>query len=159
MKKILLIASVTLAISCGSNNQQQAVQAAAVQAKQATLDSVNAVAQKQKTIDLLQKIVVKDSVQQQAKHQEESTPSQPSTSSASNTSVQPVATTTPAHHKKGWNSTTKGAVIGAGAGGITGALVSKHKVTGALIGTALGAGAGAGTGAIIDNNKKKKEHQ
>jgi len=39
-------------------------------------------------------------------------------------------------HKK------KSTLIGAGAGAVTGALVSKHHVTGAVVGGAVGAGAG-----------------
>lgn len=56
--------------------------------------------------------------------------------------------------KKGWSSTAKGAVIGAGAGAITGAVVSKKKGQGAIIGGLAGAAVGAGTGAIIDGKKK-----
>jgi YMGG-like Gly-zipper len=48
----------------------------------------------------------------------------------------------------------KGAVIGAGVGAATGAIVSKKKGEGAIIGGLVGAGVGAGTGAIIDDKKK-----
>ncbi|WP_431245042.1 hypothetical protein ACQ9BO_00155 [Flavobacterium sp. P21] len=47
--------------------------------------------------------------------------------------------------------------MGAGVGATTGAIVSKKKGEGAIIGGLAGAGVGAGTGAIIDSNKKKKE--
>ncbi len=151
MKKALAIVSlVVIAYSCGNNSQQpqqDAVQAAAVQAKQATLDSVNAANQKQKTIDSLKTIVAKESIKKEE------------TQSTKTVTTSSTATATPEHHKKGWNSTAKGAVIGAGAGGITGALVSKNKVAGAVVGTVLGAGAGAGTGAIIDHSKKKKQNK
>jgi hypothetical protein len=77
-----------------------------------------------------------------------------------------VNTTTPdpapAPKKKGWKSwshTAKGAVVGAGAGAVTGAIVNKDRVKGAAIGTLIGAGVGAGTGAIVDHSKKKKESQ
>jgi hypothetical protein len=59
--------------------------------------------------------------------------------------------------KKGMSTPLKGALIGAGAGALTGAAVSKKKGKGALIGAAVGAGAGAGTGVIIDKQKEKKE--
>jgi hypothetical protein len=59
--------------------------------------------------------------------------------------------------KKGWSATAKGAVIGAGVGGITGAMVDKKKGEGAIVGGLLGAGTGAGVGAIIDKSKKNKE--
>lgn len=55
------------------------------------------------------------------------------------------------------NNTAKGALIGAGAGAITGAAVSKNnRGKGAIIGGAVGAAAGAITGRAID---KKKENQ
>ena len=41
-------------------------------------------------------------------------------------------------HKKGWSHRKKYGVIGAGAGAVTGALVSKHHARGALIGGAVG---------------------
>jgi hypothetical protein len=66
-----------------------------------------------------------------------------------------VATQAPAtHKKKGWSAKAKGAVIGAGAGAVTGALVDKKKGRGALIGGLLGAGAGTGVGALIDNKNR-----
>lgn len=150
MKKLVAIVSIcAIVYGCGNNGQkqQQATQAAAEQAKQSAIDSVTTAYEKQKTIDSLNTIVAQDSI---AKAKE------------SQTIVQPVATTTTAQietRKKGWNSTTKGAVIGTGVGAVTGALVSKHKGTGAVVGGLLGAGAGAGTGAIIDNSKKKNHKQ
>lgn len=66
---------------------------------------------------------------------------------------QPAAISTPAK-KKGWSGTAKGAVIGAGVGAATGAIISKKKGTGAIIGGLAGAGVGAGTGAIIDGGEK-----
>ncbi len=54
--------------------------------------------------------------------------------------------------KKHWSHRKKDAVIGAGAGAVTGAVVSKHHVKGAVIGSA----AGAGVGYIIGNKKDKK---
>ncbi len=54
------------------------------------------------------------------------------------------------------SSAAKGALIGAGAGAITGAAVSKKKGEGAIIGGLAGAAVGAGTGAIIDDKKKKQ---
>lgn len=62
-----------------------------------------------------------------------------------------------AKKKKKWSHTAKGAVVGAGAGAITGAIVNKDRVKGAVIGTLIGAGAGAATGAIVDQKEKKKK--
>ncbi len=145
MKKFAAIISIcAIMYGCG-NNRQQATQAAVGQAKQSTIDSVNAVNEKQRTIDSLNAVVAKDSIAK---------------TKVTRTEVEPVATTTTVQterRKKGWSSTAKGAVIGTGVGAVTGALVSKHKGTGAVVGGLLGAGAGAGTGAIIDNSKKDKK--
>jgi hypothetical protein len=54
--------------------------------------------------------------------------------------------------KKGWSSAAKGAVIGAGAGAVTGILVDKKDGRGAAIGGVVG----AGTGYIIGRQKDKK---
>lgn len=54
--------------------------------------------------------------------------------------------------KKGWSSAAKGAVIGAGAGAVTGVLVDKKDGRGAIIGGVVG----AGTGYVIGRDKDKK---
>ena len=61
--------------------------------------------------------------------------------------------------KKGWSAKAKGAVIGAGAGAITGAMVDGRKGEGAVVGGLIGAAAGLGTGAIIDKKQKQKEER
>ncbi|HEX8270637.1 MAG TPA: YMGG-like glycine zipper-containing protein [Flavobacterium sp.] len=61
----------------------------------------------------------------------------------------------PAAKRKGWSNTAKGAVIGAGVGAVTGAVISKKDGEGAIIGGLAGAAVGAGTGAIIDGKKKE----
>lgn len=55
--------------------------------------------------------------------------------------------------KTGWSHKKKGAVIGAGAGALTGALISHKKGKGALIGGAVGAGAGY----LYGRHKDKKD--
>ena len=55
-------------------------------------------------------------------------------------------------HKKGWSHRKKYGVIGAGAGAVTGALVSKHHARGAVIGGVVG---GAG-GYLLGRHKDKK---
>ena len=54
--------------------------------------------------------------------------------------------------KKGWSSAAKGAVIGAGAGAVTGVLIDKKNGRGAVIGGVVG----AGTGYVIGRAKDKK---
>ncbi len=55
--------------------------------------------------------------------------------------------------KKGWSNSAKGAVIGAGAGAVGGAIISKKKGKGAIIGGVLGAAGGY----IIGKHKDKKD--
>ena len=62
------------------------------------------------------------------------------------------AAPTQTQEKKGWSSAAKGAVIGAGAGAVTGILVDKKDGRGAAIGGVVG----AGTGYIIGRQKDKK---
>ncbi len=57
--------------------------------------------------------------------------------------------------KKKMNNTTKGALIGAGIGAASGAVIDKKPVRGAVLGGVVGAGAGAVTGKIIDDKKKE----
>ena len=64
-----------------------------------------------------------------------------------------------AQKKKGWSHTAKGAVVGAGTGAVTGAIINKKRGQGAIVGTLIGAGVGAGTGAIVDAQKKKKNQR
>ena len=67
-------------------------------------------------------------------------------------SAAPTVVYQEAPRKKGWSAKAKGAVIGAGAGAIGGAIINgRNRPVGALIGGLLGAGAGTGIGAIIDH--------
>ncbi len=61
-------------------------------------------------------------------------------------------TKTVVKHKKGWSHRKKYAVIGAGAGAVTGAVVSEHHAKGAVIGGIVG---GAG-GYLLGRHKDKK---
>lgn len=56
--------------------------------------------------------------------------------------------------KKGMSNGTKGALIGGGAGALTGALVTKHNRG---VGALIGAAAGGGAGYLIGHSKDKKE--
>ncbi len=55
-----------------------------------------------------------------------------------------------APQKKKISNTAKGAIIGAGVGAVTGAIVSKKKAKGAVIGGLIGAGAGAVAGSATE---------
>lgn len=77
-----------------------------------------------------------------------------------NTSASTVATTTTTttsastvpKRDKGWSSAAKGTVIGAGGGALLGAVVSKNKGKGAIVGALLGGGAGY----LFGRHKDKK---
>ncbi len=63
-------------------------------------------------------------------------------------------TTSQTEKKKGWSSAAKGAVIGAGAGAIGGAIIGKKKpVKGAVVGGVVGAAGGYIIGKDIDKRK------
>ena len=106
--------------------------------KQLVIDSMKAVAEKQRIIDSMKIEAAKIEKEKEVV--------------VVNNAASPSSTTT---KKKGWSGAAKGAVIGAGVGAATGAIVSKKKGEGAIIGGLVGAGVGAGTGAIIDDKKKK----
>lgn len=63
------------------------------------------------------------------------------------------------HPKKHWSHRKKDAVIGGGAGALTGAAVSKHHARGAVIGGAVGAGAGYIVGEKKDKKTRKPAHK
>ncbi|WP_130736648.1 YMGG-like glycine zipper-containing protein [Flavobacterium sp. J27] len=127
MKK-LIIASVVLVsmFSCKHTDAEMEL------AKQEVLDSIQVAQEKQRVIDSMELV---------AARQKE---------------VIYVDNTQAAPERKGMSNTAKGALIGAGVGAATGAIVSDKKGTGAIIGGLAGAGVGAGTGAIIDDKKKKE---
>lgn len=55
--------------------------------------------------------------------------------------------------KKGWSNAAKGAVIGAGAGAVGGAILAKKKGAGAIIGGVVGAAGGYVIGKDMDKRK------
>lgn len=132
MKTICIMLMSIVLFSC-QNQGKLDVQ----KAKQASIDSMKVAIEKQKVIDSMKvemaqiekrKVVVVNHT---------------------------TGTNTQTAKRKKWSGAAKGAVIGAGVGAITGAIVDKKKGEGAIIGGLAGAGVGAGTGAIIDDSKKK----
>ena len=70
--------------------------------------------------------------------------------------VREVRTVEAAPAKKRMSDVTKGALIGAGVGAASGAVIDgKKPVRGAVLGGAVGAAGGAVTGKIIQDNKRK----
>ena len=140
---LLVMASLLSACNGGAEKAAEAQRA-----KQKTIDSLSAVLVKQKAIDSMKAVMAL---------REKKNTHVIETHEIVNTSEQPAK-----EKKKGWSHTAKGALVGAGAGAITGAIINhKDPVKGAAIGTVVGAGVGAGTGLIVDKSvaKKKKKKQ
>jgi len=137
MKKMFAIFAIALAFTaCTNAKKEEAIKIAAIKAVKDSirLDSF-------KKADLVQK-------QQAAKIQDEKRVLMLASAKAAENA--PAATMASADYhqapvkakKKGWSSAALGTVIGAGAGGLGGALIDKKKGRGAIIGGVAGAGAG-----------------
>ncbi len=147
MKKLVSIVLLALTISSCQNNEKKEMEI--VRAKQMVIDSIAKVETlKKQTIDSMNSVAKKERLQKQERQ-----------AVATNNSITETTTTTGTKRKKGWSNKAKGAVIGAGVGAVTGAMVDKKKGEGAVVGGVLGAGAGYGVGAILDNKEKKKNKQ
>jgi len=145
MKRILCI--LALSSLLGACNQSQK-DAELLQAKQMAIDSMTQANNQQHIIDSMNAVSAARNERAAERAQENAAASAPVEQEQA-----------PAPHKKGWSGTAKGAVIGAGVGAITGAMVDGKKGEGAIVGGLIGAAAGAGTGAIIDGKKKRKPDQ
>ncbi|MFA9189014.1 YMGG-like glycine zipper-containing protein [Flavobacterium sp. FBOR7N2.3] len=139
MKYIYVMLASLMIVSC-----KKAETAGVMDDSQVKIDSMKMEMVKQKAIDSMKIEMAKQEAETAAKEKEVTVVNHTTTQAA----PAPAA-------KKKWSSTAKGAVIGAGVGAATGAIVSKKKGTGAIIGGLAGAGVGAGTGAIIDGKKKE----
>lgn len=145
MKKILSIFAISaLIFSCKSNNDVN-------QAKQETLDSLkNAEIAKQAVIDSMNRVKARAVANEKAKTVRYEYLNEGTGGSSYEGDNTPATT-----ERKGMSRTAKGALIGAGVGAVTGAVVSKKKGKGALIGGLIGAGAGAVVGNATDKKKKQ----
>lgn len=152
MKALYIFIAALSIVSCQNQSKQDLNKA-----KQASIDSMKVEINKQRVIDSMKiemaaleekKEAEQKAIEQKAAEQKVVVVHQ---NDGTATSAEPVK------KKKGWSATAKGAVIGAGVGAATGAIVSKKKGEGAIIGGLAGAALGTGTGAVIDENKKKKE--
>lgn len=141
MKGLYIIVAAIILTSCQNQGKEDINKA-----KQASIDSMKVEINKQRVIDSMKTEMAKineEKIEAQKEkvvvvHQQDATVAAPA-------------------KKKGWSATAKGAVIGAGVGAATGAIVSKKKGEGAIIGGLAGAAVGTGTGAVIDSKNKKKE--
>jgi len=138
-KKICLVISIPFVLAACQNNASKEAEVAAM--KQHTIDSMK---------------------QAEAKHRHKEA-RENQFDAAQTTEATPATTTAPAttetqKKKKGWSNTAKGAVIGAGAGAVAGAVIDhNNRGAGAVIGGLAGAAVGAGTGAVIDHKKKQQQ--
>lgn len=151
MKKLLflLTAVVTLG-ACKGKSSEDAIGSA----KQTTIDSINNInVVKQQAIDSVNTVK-----EREADRRVRAAQSSSSNNTSSTNTTTTTTTTAEEPKKKGWSSTAKGAVIGAGTGAVAGGIIGKN-AKGAVIGGLVGAAAGAGTGAIIDAKKKKKAQE
>jgi len=133
MKTIYTIMLSILILSCKNTNDKVVV----FDEKQETIDSMKMQIEKHRIIDSMREVELNNAKKREVLVLKESN------------------TTNKTTERKKWSGAAKGAVIGAGVGAITGAIVSEKKGEGAVIGGLAGAGVGAGTGAIIDDKKKK----
>lgn len=155
-KAFLMFFILPLIYACGPKEAN--TEAAILEAKQAVLDSMNQqilISKQQRQIDSLENETTYVSSKS---HSSAVNATAPNTYASSGRSSVP---TTPVNYsskkKKKMGNVAKGAIIGAGVGAITGAVVSKKKGQGAIIGGVLGAGAGAGVGAVINKKNQKKQ--
>lgn len=155
MKNVILIL-MTLTGIYGCNTKSNNTDVEITKAKQAAVDSmkqVNLISQQQRQIDSLEtaaKVSPTKAVN--------TTTGNAYTASSRNTTPSTPVSYASTKKKKKMGNVAKGAIIGAGVGAITGAVVSKKKGQGAIVGGVLGAGAGAGVGAVINKKQKQKEN-
>ncbi|MFC0182355.1 YMGG-like Gly-zipper [Pseudarcicella hirudinis] len=172
MKQLLVIFTAATLLSACNNNKSDSAEVQ--QAKQMAIDSMKMEAKvqqaKQSAIDSMRMEEVKkeESVDKNDKTASNSLTavhekgSAVVASNASPTVSTPSAsseTAAPVVHKKKkkMSNTVKGALIGAGVGAISGAVIDKNRPgKGAVIGGLIGAGVGAGTGAIIDKKERQR---
>jgi hypothetical protein len=188
MKRItIILAATTLMFACNETSKKNSQDVAQVQSieqikkmtidsmrmqekikdtKQAVIDSMNKVAEIEKakafTIDSLKATkketqVVTKRTYQTVKKDNDVVAYKDNAETATTTT-----TSTPAKvykKKKKMSKTAQGAIIGAGVGAVSGAIINKsNRGKGAIIGGVIGAGAGAGTGAILDKKAKQREN-
>ena len=146
----LFSAAVILA-SCNGNSNKEAE---LVREKQLAIDSMKHVMEKKAIVDSMNTVMAKNQEAQQEK--EEAQRAEEKNSQVVANSNNGIRAQSQPARKKGWNHMAKGAVVGAGTGAVTGALVNKNRGEGAIVGSLIGAGVGTATGAFVDNSQKKK---
>lgn len=187
MKRItIILAASTLMFACNETSKKNAQDVAQVQnieqikkmtidsmqmqerikdTKQAVIDSMNNVAKVEKaktfTLDSLRASKQEMQVVTKRRYQTVKKANDVVAYKDNSETTTTTTTSTPAKvykKKRKISRTAEGAIIGAGVGAISGAIINKsNRGKGAIIGGVIGAGVGAGTGAILDKKAKKKE--
>lgn len=177
MKKVTIILTASYFLfSCNNNSKNEIQQAKQMaidsmqqqaeirQAKQSVIDSMTLQANiqkaKQHTLDSIQ---ADKKVKQSTSSAKISKPEAFVSNTNSSSTVSEKSTTVVQSKKKKSKKigrVAQGAIIGAGVGALSGAVISRNNKPGkgALIGGIIGAGVGAGTGAVIDKKQKQKEN-
>lgn len=145
---IPVLLSVAMLTACNTHPDKQE---ATLKAQQKTIDSMRVAMEKQAIVDSMNNVAAAQREQEKWEEIEKNEASSPNRAVAAAPAAAPA--------KKRWSHTAKGALVGAGTGAITGAIVNKKRGEGALIGSVIGAGVGAGTGAIVDHTKKKRAQE
>jgi hypothetical protein len=145
MKKYVMMLGVLACVACNDSKKAEETAKRESEVRQQTIDSIEAENKKREEI----------------RSSSNRSGSSNTSSSNSNNSESNDNTNTEPAKRKGMSNTTKGALIGTGAGVVggaaTGAAVSKDKGKGAIIGGAIGGAVGSGVGYGIGADKDKKE--
>ena len=153
MKQFISIFVIAAVAGVSCNNATSKENKATVISQQRSLDSMEMEIARQQIVDSMNEAIAAAAATKGANN----TPRAQTRTIYVNGNSQPAAVVNEApvaeKNKKGWSAKAKGAVIGAGAGAVTGAMVSEKKGKGAVVGGILGAGAGLGVGAIIDKKQ------
>lgn len=188
MKKItIILATSTLMFACNETSKKNSQEVAQVQnveqikkmtidsmrlqeqvkdTKHAVIDSMNNVAKVEKakifSLDSLRTTQKESQIVTKHTHQTLKKANDVVAYKDNSETTTTTTTSTPAKvykKKRRISRTAEGALIGAGVGAISGAIIDKNnRGKGAIIGGVIGAGVGAGTGAILDKKAKKKEN-
>lgn len=138
---VMILAATAMMVSCKNTDKQGAV--TEMDVHQNTIDSMKVVADKQRIIDSMTIV-------------NQNAPKQKEVVVVHDNAVVHDNQAPAVRQRRKWSGAAKGAVIGAGVGAISGAIIDKkHHGEGAVIGGLAGAAVGAGTGAVIDGKKKQ----
>ena len=142
--KILTVILGVITLSCGTKNSDQTISDNSDEIQKDTVYIVQKEAIVSDSVEVIESVKVPETGKNI-----ETKKATPVDGTVSKSETKAVKT------KKKMNSTTKGALIGAGAGAVTGVIVDKnHRGRGAVLGVILGAGAGAATGKVIEKKNK-----